>query len=144
MFFSKTGRANQHEWVVLLLDARVLSELDCAFCHQNAIYEPVRRVPLEHRKKLVSLERMFWDSDFHATGLRYQRQQIPNNYPTHPEAEVLVFNSIPEEHIKEVHFYNEISLQTWQKDNPGTYSQKFYANQEYFKPRSDYKAWQNR
>ena len=79
---------------------------------------------------------------FHATGLRYQRQQIPNNYPTHPEAEVLVFDPIREGYIKEVHFYDDLALQTWLKDNPGTYSQKFYANRQYFKARCDYKAWQ--
>lgn len=144
MFFSKTGRVNQHQWVVLLLDARILWELDCAFCHQNARFEPVLQVPLENRKRLVSLERMFWDSDYHSTGLRYQRQQIPNNYPTHPEAEVLVFDTIPAANISEIHFYNDNALQKWLKGNPGTYSQKFYANQKYFKPRSDYKVWQNR
>ena len=144
MFFSKTGRDNQHQWVVLLLDPRILWEKDCAFCHQNARFEPVKNVPLEHRKRLVSLERMFQDWDFHATGLRYQRQQIPDNYPTHPEAEVLVFDSIPAEYINEVHFYDDDALQTWQKNNSSTYPQKFYANKQYFKPRCDYKAWQNR
>lgn len=143
MFFSKTGRANQHQWTVLLLDARILWEKDCAFCHQNASSKPVLNVPLEYRKKLVSLKRLFWDSDYRETELRYQRQQIPNNYPTHPEAEVLVFDPIPAECIKEVHFYNETALQTWQKDNPGTYSQKFCPDPKYFKPRCDYKAWQN-
>ena len=142
MFYSKTGRANQHQWVVLLLDVRVLWDLECAFCHQNARFEPVRNVPLEYRKRLVSLERMFWDSDLHTTGLRYQRQQIPDNYPTHPEAEVLIFDLIPAEYIKSVHFYDETTLQIWQKDNPGTYSQTFYADRQYFKYRCDYKAWQ--
>ena len=66
-----------------------------------------------------------------------------NNYPTHPEAEVLVFDSIPAEYINEVHFYDDDALQTWQKNNSSTYPQKFYANRQYFKPRCDYKAWQN-
>ncbi len=143
MFFSKTGHTNQREWVVLLLDARILWEKDCAFCHQNARFEPVLGVRLGDRKKLASLKRMFQNWDFHATGLRYQRQQIPDNYPTHPEAEVLVFDSIPAEYINEVHFYDDTALQTWLKDNPGTYSPKFYANRQYFGPRCDYKIWQN-
>ena len=142
MFFSKTGRNNQHEWVVLLLDARILWELDCAFCHQNAIYKPVLRVPLENRKRLVSLQRMFGNSDFHSDGSMYQRQQIPDNYPTHPEAEVLTFDSIPAEYINEVHFYNEDALKAWQKANPGADSQELCVNQDYFRPRCDYKAWQ--
>ena len=145
MFFKKTnGKANQHKWVVLLLDVRILWENECAFCHQNARFEPVLRVPLEYRKTNVALERMFWPLDYHETGLRYLRQQIPENYPTHPEAEVLVFDTIPAEYINEVHFYDDTALQTWFKDNPETYSQKLYANRQYFKPRCDYKAWQNR
>ena len=143
MFFKKTnGGANQHEWVVLLLDVRVLWELDCAFCHQNARFEPVRSVTLQDRKRLVSLERMFWNSDFHSDESIYQRQQIPDNYPTHPEAEVLVFDSIPAEYINEVHFYNEAALTAWLEKNSGTYSQRFCANEYYFKYRCDYKAWQ--
>ncbi len=142
MFFSKTGRDNQHEWVVLLLDAKILWELDCAFCHQNARFEPVLDVPLEYRKRLISLKRMFWDSDSHSDGSIYQRQQIPNNYPTHPEAEVLIFYPIPAAYIKEVHFYNEDSLKAWQQENDGTFSQRFCANESYFRPRCDYKAWQ--
>jgi len=142
MFYSKTGPSNQHKWVVLLLDVRVLWELDCAFCHQNARFEPVLRVPLEERKRLILLERMFWLSDSHPDGsTTYQRQQIPDNYPTHPEAEVLVFDSIPAEYIKEVHFYDRTALTTWQQENPGTYSQRFCANEHYFKYRCDYKAW---
>ena len=142
MFFSKTGRTNQHEWVVLLLDARILWELDCAFCHQNARFEPVLDVPLESRKRLVSLERMFWKSDCHSDGSTYHRQKIPNNYPTHPEGEVLVFDPIPAEYINEVHFYNEAALEAWLEKNSGTYSQRFCANESYFKYRCDYKAWQ--
>ena len=143
MFFSKTGRANQHQWIVLLLDARILWEKDCAFCHQNARFEPVIEVPLEYRKKLVSLKRMFWDSDYDRTGLRYQRQQIPDNYPTHPEAEVLVFDTISVEDINAIHFFNDTALQKWLKDNPRTDSPKFYANPQYFKYRCDYEVWQN-
>lgn len=141
MFFSKTGRDNQHKWIVLLLDARILWELDCAFCHQNARFESVLHVPLEYRKRLVSLKRIFWDSDYSRDGSTYERQQIPDNYPTHPEAEVLVFDPIPADYISEVHFYNQTALTNWQKDNQGTYSQRFCADRRYFKPRCDYKVW---
>lgn len=134
MFFSKTGRAKQHEWVVLLLDVRILWELDCAFCHQNAIYEPVLRVPLEYRKKLVSLKRMFWDSDENVSGVRYQRQQIPDNFTTHPEAEVLVFGTIATEYINEICFYNQPAFTKWQRENSGNYPQRFCVNDHYFRP----------
>ncbi len=148
MFFSNTEYTNQHEWIVLLLEARVLWELDCAFCHQNAIYKPVLDIPLEDRKKLEALKRMFWDWDYtnlEKSKSKYKRDsQIPDSYPTHPEAEVLVFDSISAEYIKAVHFYNDTALQTWRKDNPKADFQELSANKQYFKPRCDYKAWQNR
>lgn len=139
--------ANDSQWIVLLLDAKVLWELDCAFCQRNAAHNAVRRVPLEDRKKPKALKGMF--EDFY--NISHQDLQIPDPYlmhpksasPTHPQAEVLVFDSIPVEYINTIHFYNETALQTWLKDNPGTYSQKFDSNRQYFKPRCNYKAWQN-
>lgn len=86
---------------------------------------------------------MFGETDYHSDGTTYQRQQIPDNFTTHPEAEVLVFDKIPAEYINEIHFYNHNALQTWWKNDSKTYSQKIYRNKKYFEPRCDYKAWKN-
>lgn len=86
---------------------------------------------------------MFGETDYHSDGTTYQRQQIPDNFTTHPEAEVLVFDSIPAESINEVHFFNPTALAAWQEKNPGTYIPKFCKEKYYFKYRCDYKVWQN-
>lgn len=143
MLFQKTGHDKQYQWVILLIDTKVLWELDCAFCYQNASSNHVRRIPLEDIKKPSALKRMFRDQDYDNKG-SYQRQlQIPKDYPTHPQAEVLVFDPIPATYIKTVLFCNGTALKKWKEDNPKSYPQTFSANKQYFSPRCDYAVWQS-
>ena len=133
-FRYKSSDGNCSEWVVLLLDAKVLWELDCAFCQENAASSKVRYIPLEDRKKTDALKSMFVDVCRDTKGDVYERQslQIPNHYPTHPQAEVLVFDPIPVKYIKEVHFYNETALEQWRYSNTGDYPPRLTVNQQYF------------
>ena len=100
--FNRFSRPNEgsppdySQWVVLLLDAKALWELDCAFCQENAASNVVRYISLAERKKPDALKNMFVDVCRDTKGNVYQRQslQIPDHYPTHPQAEVLVFDRI--------------------------------------------------
>ena len=135
--FSWSDNDNQPDytgWVVLLLDAKVLWELNCAFCQENAASNAVRHIPLEERKKPDALKGMFVEVCRDTKGDVYERQsmQILNHYPTHPQAEVLVFDTIPVKYIKEVHFYNETALEQWRYSNTGDYPPKLSVNQQYF------------
>lgn len=131
MYRKRTG---DRRWVVLLLDAQVLWELECAFCQENAAHH----IPLEERKKPDALNDMFVEN-FHA--IKRQVLRIPHNYPTHPQAEVLVFDRVPVQYLNAVHFWNETVLSGWRSNNSGTYSQTFSADLQYFKPRSDWGVW---
>ena len=93
-----TNEANDPPWVVLLLNAKVLEELECVFCQQNAAHKTVSSIPLEDRKKPEALKGMF--GDFY--NIRHQDLSIPDNYPTHPQAEILAFNRIPARYINKV------------------------------------------
>ena len=138
--FNKFGRPTENsspdysEWAVLLLKAEVIWELDCAFCRENAASRPVRNIPLKEKRKPYQLENMFTDAFRDTNGDSFQRSspRIPNHYPTHPQAEVLVFAPIPVKYFKEVHFYNETALEQWCHSNPGNYPPKFSVNQRYF------------
>ena len=132
-----TQEANDSQWIVLLLDAKVLWELECAFCKNNAARRIISRTPLENRKTPDALKGMF--GDFY--NIRHQDLSIPQNYPTHPQAEVLVFDSIPVRYIKAIHFQNETVLGEWRYVNTGPYSQTLSANRQYFDARKDYKVW---
>ena len=70
-----------------------------------------------------------------------QNLQIPNNYTTDPQAEILVFNRIPTRHIKEVHFYEEITREEWFSNNRDVYSQTSLSSREYFRGRRDWQFW---
>ena len=138
----KANEANDSQWVVLLLDASVLWELECAFCQRNAAHQTVRKIPLEDRKKPEALKGMF--EDFY--DIKRQDLPISDDYTTNPQAEILVFYAIPVQYINTIYFWNSTALKEWQEENSGIYSLtpvKLVANRKYFKPRPDYEVWQS-
>ena len=131
--------ADYSKWVVLLLKVNVLWELDCAFQQENASSNTIRHDSLEEKKKPEALEDLFVNSYCDTKGNVYKRvsQEIPSHYPTHPQAEVLVFDQIRIEYIKEVHFFEKSALKQWQASNSGDYSPQFLFNNLYFRYPND-------
>ena len=138
--FYKCASENQSQWVVLLLDVKVLWELNCAFCQENAASNTVRNIPLKNRKSPDALNNMF--KEYYRTISR-QSLSIPSDYPTHPQAEVLVFTPIPVAYIKKVHFCEETTLKQWRSNNSEMDIGIFWADKKYFSPRFDWKVWQS-
>ena len=140
LLFSKFSRSNYNslpdysQWVVLLLKADLLWELDCAFCQENAASNAVRHISWKEKKKPDALESIFIEEHRDTKGTVYQRHspRIPQHYPTHPQAEVLVRDRIGPEYIKEVHFYDETALKQWRCSNLGNYPLRLSVNQRYF------------
>ena len=130
-------KVKDSQWIVLLLDAKVLWELDCAFCQDNAARKAVSSTSLEDRKRPDALEAMF--GDFY--NIRHQDLLIPKNYPTHPEAEVLVFDPIPMRYIKAIYFWDADARDSWLPHNINANYEIFCTNRPYFKYRSDYETW---
>lgn len=137
--FYKYSNDNRSEWVVLLLDPAVLWELDCVFCHENAASNAVRFISLEERRQVHSFERMFADYGH----IRRINLGIPDNYPTHPQAEVLALEPILPRYITGVHFPNLDACQRWYNTHQGDYVQKFFYGDTYFVPRKDWPIWSN-
>ena len=139
------GQPDYSGWVVLVLDAKVLWELDCAFCQENAASNAVRHILIEERKNPEALENMFTEVCRDTKENVYERQslQIPDNYPTHPQAEVLVFDRISSDYIKEVHFYDESPLKQWCDNNPWINPERLLHNQQYFGDRRDQIVWED-
>ena len=134
--FYRYSNNNRDEWVVLLLNSSILWELDCAFCQENAASNNVTKISLETRKQPSSLGMMFTDY-----GQNYRKNLIiQTNYPTHPQAEVLVFDQILPHNISQVHFLNLLAAQQWIQNHSGNYNNLYYSDQ-YFRPRADYQAW---
>ena len=140
----EANEANDSQWVVLLLDANVLWELECAFCQENASSNTVRAIPLEDRKRHEALKGMFVEDFYNPKRniwISRQDLSIPDNYPTNPQAEVLAFDPVPVQYIKAICFWDSTALEEWQSDNRAAYSQTFSAAPPYFKPRHDWEVW---
>ena len=143
MFYSIRERKKSSEgvdhsqWIVLLLDATMLWELECAFCQRNAAHKTVSSIPLKDRRKPEALKGMF--EDFY--NIRHQNLSIPQDYPTHPQAEVLVFDPIPVRYIKAIHFWDAASQESWLPSNTDGDYEASGTDRHYFEPRCDYEDW---
>ena len=143
MFYSireqkkETQEANDSQWIVLLLDVKVLWELDCAFCQNNAARKAISRTSLEDRKSPEALKGMF--GDFY--NIRHQDLSIPQDYPTHPQAEVLVFDPIPAQYIEAIHFWDAAAQERWLPNITDANYEISCINRHYFEPRHDYEIW---
>ncbi len=136
--FNVHSQSDRSMWVVLELNPAILWELDCAFCRENASSRKVRNISLSERKQSSALFQMFGEypeSD-------RQKLHLPDDYPTHPQAEVLVFETIRPKYIQSVHFFDAAKLQYWQEHHPLIRQPEMQANRYYFNPRSDYQFWQ--
>ena len=137
--FYKCSKDNQASWVILILEPSLLWELDCAFCRENAASGAVSSIPLVDRKQAQSLREMFMDFG----NTRRADLGIPDDYPTHRQAEVLVCESIPSQYIKAASFFDVEASNQWLQANPGEHLKqfKFVGGDDYFKPRSDWNRW---
>ena len=122
---------DHNQWVVLLLDARLLWELDCAFCKYNAADSSVAGLPLEDRKKTEALESMF--GDFPTLNRRWN---FPLNFPTSPQAEVLVFDAVPISYLCEIHFCDYNAYEDWSNSHYTANSAAIRFGDHYFKKRT--------
>lgn len=133
LMFYRCRQSTDSQWVVLTLRADVLWELDCAFCQENAASANVTNRSLADRKKPATLSAMF---DEYGTTPRHVLA-ILRCYPTHPQAEVLVFDRIDPKYFTGVFFEDESFRDKWQRNLGGLHS----GLGQYFGPRKDYNFW---
>lgn len=114
MFYKYRAKIGNQYWVVLSLDPALLWELDCAFCMDNAASAVIRKRRLSMLKRPEALHRMFAKSVPTKNG-RIHRSDlaIPDQYPTNPQAEVLVCEPIAPHYIFEVAFHNHSQRRRW-------------------------------
>jgi hypothetical protein len=132
-------RDSNSEWVVLLLDAKIMYDLDCAFCVTNAGTEKIYNTPIIERKGKKALLKLF---DELPSGPSRKVLGIADYYPTNPQAEVLVFDCIPIKYIIKVLFENQSVLNKYKNSIPIEIEAK--VNSGVFRGRGDWQYWQNR
>lgn len=104
MFYRKRCDDPTQDWVVLEIDIRTLEKKKCAFFETNAASNEVKKEIITNRRTATAFERMF---DDWKDGLSRSKLGLPENFPTDPQAEVLVFGNIEPNLIKSVHFKTE-------------------------------------
>ena len=130
MFYKKRNSLeNVDSWAVILINQKVLWELDCKYLPTNASKSEVMNAANDY-SSFEGFENMF--------GNPQKRHDIPDFYTTDPQAEVMVHGTIPK------HYFKTIGVEYINKQP--------VSNQinlcvevlpELFGPRADYKYWQN-
>ncbi len=138
LLFNKWKNQKPDDWAVILLYPSLLWELDCAFCQNNAASSIISRIPLEQRKTFEALVQMFTDEE----NVSREELVIPGNFTTNPQAEVLVFDTIPVKYIHCVNFRSISAMKAWQNLNSYPENISLVASDTYFKPRRDWPNWQ--
>lgn len=101
MFYTLRQKNPDVDWVVILLDADILLDFDCAFCTTNAGNSSMFNMSIEERKGNEAFLKLFEELP---NGPTRKELEIKDWYPTDPQAEVLVFDTIPVNYIREVFF----------------------------------------
>ena len=102
MFYGIQRDHQNETWVILCIHPQVLWDLDCAFCAANAASNDVKAIPLDHRRTLSAMRAMYADWP----GKARSELNIPNNYPTNPQAEVLALQGVPRKYIMGILTFN--------------------------------------
>lgn len=134
MFFRIREEHKDVEWVILVIYPEVLWTLPCAFCAANAASTGVTTIPLEQRRNLEALQTMYADSSDKPRSVL----GIPDNYPTNPQAEVLMLNGVPRKYIYCVLVLHSSKQRELQSKHPGL---DVRLRPPYFSYRCDYSHW---
>ena len=137
MFYTLRCDNPGSEWVVLALESKLLSDFRCAYCYTNAGSQEIYNSPIEGRMNINAFKSMFDERKDYPSR---EVLNIPEYYPTNPQAEVLVFGIIPIEYIKYIIFNNENTLNRYKSIIPKEIECVVDDN-FYFYGRCDYEFW---
>ncbi|MCC4791198.1 DarT ssDNA thymidine ADP-ribosyltransferase family protein [Vibrio splendidus] len=116
MFFIKRVQNPQQNWVVLELSPELILDKDSAFFERNAASREVKSEIIENRKLATAFEKMFDDIDELPSR---DKRKLPDNLPSDPQAEILVFDKIERSYIMAAHFANEAVLSKYKDQLKG-------------------------
>lgn len=136
MFYKYRCENPDSNWVVLYIQKDVLWEKDCGFCVENAASSNVTSIPLDRRKGVDAFNVLY--NDYPGKPSR-ESLGISSALPTHPQAEVLVFDIIEPKYIQGVAFNNLEDINKYSYLVPSNMPKKVV--EELFSYRNDYKHW---
>ena len=96
MFFHLRRLQPDQEWCVIGIKADVLWKKECAFCKENAASSNVTCIPIADRKGEIAFEKIFEEYDGKPSR---DVLRLTPNFPTNPQAEILIFDIVEPELI---------------------------------------------
>lgn len=136
MFYSYRNQNPNVDWVVLGINKNVLWEKNCAFCIENAASNNVTSTSLEERKGVEAFNRLY--QEYPGKPSR-EDLGISSYLPTHPQAEVQVFDVIEPKYIWGVAFENISQKNKYETLLPSNL--KLQVVPDLFSYRNDYEYW---
>jgi hypothetical protein len=142
MFYRLRQEHPTDDWVVLRLRPDLVACKRCAFSYANAATRSIAHSRIAERMTLEALEGMFADHE----GMPPRATlDIPDSYPTNPQAEILVLDAIEPNFITDVivdvkERVNNYPAMLALSDEFGGQSQ-FLHGKTLFDARSDYAHW---
>lgn len=138
MFYKLRQDNSMSDWVVLKLSSKILCDFMCAYCWTNAGDSMMYNIPIQQRMGKSAFLELFKDYPNYPSR---EELGIPDYYPTNPQAEILVFDTIPVNYIHGVYFENKQILTRYKADVPDSID--IGVDPNVFLPREDWKFWQN-
>lgn len=138
MFYTLRQSNPDIDWAVLKLDAYILCYFNCAYCWTNAANYEISKIPIEERKEPDAFLGLFGNQPNYP---RRDELNIPDNYPTNPQADVLVFGTIPIKYINSVYFEKLSVCNEYKAVIPNSIKAEVFS--DVFRYREDWKFWQN-
>lgn len=136
MFYKYRNQNRGTDWVILGIKKEVLWKKDCVFCVENAASGRMLSTSLDERRGVEALKRLY--DEYPGKPLRTELK-LRNDFPTHPQAEVLVFDIIEPELIWGVAFKSQEKLQQYCSLIPPTV--KSSVETWLYSYRHDYEHW---
>ncbi len=133
MFYWLRKNNPEKDWAVIVIDSSVLYEQDCLFCITNAASTEVTSQSVDERRGIRAFNNLFYDESFRI------KMKMPNNLPTNPQAEVLVFDNIKVDKIQCILFEDKITMNKY-KDVISEFIE-IEVEPDAFRPRFDYEHW---
>lgn len=107
MFYKLRKNNPSVDWAVLKLDARIMYDFSCVYCWTNAGDASMYNIPLPQRMGKNAFLELFKDYPNYPSR---KQLNIPCYYPTNPQAEVLLFGTIPTTYIQQIYFEDIITF----------------------------------
>lgn len=136
MFYPLRCNNPDVDWAVLLLDSQIILDFDCAFCTTNAGNSNMFNMSITQRKGKRAFLKLFEELP---NGPSRKELKIGDWYPTDPQSEVLVFDTILVQYIKSVFFNSQRIMENYMPYIPEEISCQ--VKHKVFSYRKDWEYW---